>query len=171
MRVMLEILTVPDPVLRKKAKEVTKIDAQAKKIIEEMLETLQNNPRGGIGLAAPQVGHSLRIILVKDGRDEGSATFVLVNPEIIKTSKEKESAYEGCLSIPNLYAQVERHLRLVVRAQNKNGKKVSIKASNLLARVLEHEIDHLDGILITDKMIGPPLTQSQYDRLIDQSTT
>lgn len=172
---MLAIRSLPDPILRRRAEKINRIDEGILKLIEAMKDTLANNPRKGIGLAAPQVGQSLRLILAKDGREEGATTFVLVNPQIIRYSKEMETAWEGCLSIPDpknglLYCQVNRPVRVVVTALNPKGEKVTIKAAELFARVLQHEIDHLEGILITDKAIGHTLTEQEYDRLTDSIT-
>lgn len=166
---MLKILTVPHPILRQKARVVEKIDNKILAAVKEMTETLHKNPRKGIGLAGPQVGLSLRILLAKGGRSESSVTHVLINPEIIKISKETESAYEGCLSIPDAYVQVERSLKIVVKALNKSGRKITLKASDLLARVLQHEIDHLDGILIIDKVVGKILTEEEYNKTLGKN--
>lgn len=168
---MLNIVTVPNPVLKQRAKEVAKIDAKTVKIVDEMLATLEDNPRKGIGLAAPQVGLSIRIIIVKSGRkNDGAVTYALVNPEIIKKSPETEMEFEGCLSIPDTYGQVERSTKVVVKALNKGGKKITLRASNLFARVLQHEIDHLDGILMTDKIVGKIITEAEYDKMIESQT-
>jgi len=165
---MLNIVTIPDPILRKRAEEVTKIDERILKIVDEMIYALENNPRKGIGLAAPQVGIPIRIIIAKSGRKNDDAiTYGLINPEIIKASDEKELDYEGCLSVPDTYGLVERSKKVVVKALNKNGKKVTLKASGLFARVLQHEIDHLDGILLTEKSVGKMLTEEEYNKLID----
>lgn len=164
---MLKILTVPDPILRQKAKKVAKIDPSVQKLIEEMIETLKNNPRKGVGLAAPQVGTSWRIILAKEGRAESSAIFPLINPEIVKRSKETELEFEGCLSIPDIFGKIERSARVVVKGQNRFGKNITLKAAHLFARILQHEIDHLNGILITDKIVGKTLTEKEYDQLIN----
>jgi len=168
---MLKIVTVPDPILRKTAEKINKVDEEVKNLIAQMRETLEKNPRGGIGLAAPQVGRRQRIIITKDGREPESITYALVNPEITKTSTDRAKAYEGCLSIPDTYCLVERPEKVVVKALNQNGKKITIKASDLLARVLQHEIDHLNGILITDKSIGNILTEKEYNKLINSMST
>jgi len=168
---MLNIVTVPNPVLRKRAEEVTNIGSETSKLIDEMIYTLENNPRKGIGLAAPQVGRSLRIIIAKSGRKNDEAiTYALVNPEIIKRSDDVEPDYEGCLSVPNTYGLVERSKKVVVKALNRNGKKITLKASGLFARVLQHEIDHLEGILMTAKSVGKMLTEEEYNELIDAQT-
>ncbi len=167
---MLKIVTVPDPILRETAEKVDKIDTEVRNLIAQMRETLEKNPRGGIGLAAPQVARSKRVIIVKDGKEKNSITYALVNPEITKTSTESAEAYEGCLSIPDTYCLVERPAKVVVKALNQNGKKITIKAADLLARVLQHEIDHLNGILITDKSLGKILTEEEYNKFIDRAS-
>lgn len=167
---MLNIVAVPNPVLSKKSQEVKKIDGEIKKLVEEMVDTLENNPRKGVGLAAPQVGKSLRIIIAKSGRGGQASTHALINPQIIKWSSQKELDWEGCLSVPDTYGRVERAQKVVVRALNKSGKKVTLKASGLFARVLQHEIDHLDGILITQKFVGQVLTEAKYNKMVDAQT-
>jgi peptide deformylase len=167
---MLNLVTVPNPILKKKAKAVEKVDTEITRIVEEMIFTLENNPRRGIGLAAPQVGLSVRVIIVKSARNsDNSITYALINPEIVSKSFETELEYEGCLSIPDTYGQVERAKKVVVKALNKAGKKITIKAADLFARVLQHEIDHLDGILMTEKIVGKPITEAQYNKMFEQS--
>lgn len=164
---MLEIVIVPNPILKKRAAVVEKFDSETKKLIAAMQETLDHNPRRGVGLAAPQVGFSQRILLAKDGRVEGAATFVLVNPEIIKKSSQTDLDYEGCLSIPDVFGLVERHLKIVVKAQNPLGRKITLKTAGFFARILQHEIDHLDGILITDKIVGRILNEEEYKKITE----
>lgn len=162
---MLNIVTVPNPVLRAKAQKVGPINGEILKLVDEMRDTLENNPRKGVGLAAPQVAKPLRIILVKDGREEKANTFVLINPEITKRSKETDCHYEGCLSIPDTYALVERSLKIVFKAQNPKGQNLTLKAADFFARVIQHEVDHLNGILITDKSKGKILNEEEYNKI------
>jgi peptide deformylase len=136
-----------NPILRQKAQEVKEITAKIRQLILNMNETLEAN--NGLGLAASQVGQSLRIILAKPEPDKKA--LVLINPEIKKTSRKKEIMIEGCLSLPDEAVAVERAKKIAVAGSDINGKKVKIKAEGLFARVLQHEIDHLEGILITDK--------------------
>jgi peptide deformylase len=151
------ITTVPASILRGKAKKISRVDSSVNHIINDMIDTLHNE--GGIGLAAPQINVPLRIIIIESKSDKETASpkiesiplTILINPEIIKTSKEYDEREEGCLSIPNVWGVVRRHSKVVVRGLDKNGQKIKIKSSGLLARVLQHEIDHLDGILFTDK--------------------
>jgi peptide deformylase len=136
-----------NPLLRQKAKEVKEITADIKQLVLDMIETVEAND--GVGLAAPQVGQSLQIIVVKLEIDKED--LVLINPQIKKTSRRKEVMEEGCLSLPNITVPVERPVRITVQGLDINGQLVKIKAKDILARVIQHEIDHLDGILICDK--------------------
>ncbi len=149
-----EIVTVPDEVLRRKARKVTVFDADLQKLIEDMVETMRKAP--GVGLAAPQVGISERLIVVEyaendEDEDAPKKLFVVANPEIVKVSTETEMGIEGCLSIPGLVGEVERYSQIVIRGQNRRGQPVRIKAKGWLARIFQHEIDHLEGILFTDR--------------------
>jgi peptide deformylase len=147
------IVYIPDPVLRRKAKKVTAVDKDFQVLIDDMIETLREAP--GVGLAAPQVGVSLRLIVVEYGDDEDEEApkklFVAINPEITSASEEMVDGVEACLSIPRLMGNVTRHEKLVVKAMNRHGKPVKYKLSGWLARIFQHEIDHLDGILYTDR--------------------
>jgi peptide deformylase len=149
---LLEIVVTPDPILRRKAHKVTEFDKDFRTLVDNMVETMRDAP--GVGLAAPQVAVPLRLVVVEYGDDEDDHApkklYVLVNPEFIEKSEEMVSGVEGCLSVPGLIGEVERHQSVMVRAQNKQGKPVKIKAEGWLARVFQHEIDHLDGILYTD---------------------
>ena len=145
---ILKILTYPDPVLKEKSKSVEFIDEKIKKLAEDMIETMYAAP--GIGLAAPQVGESLRVITV-DVTRKGEDLIVLVNPEII--SGEGECAEEeGCLSVPDLKEIVQRKEKVLVKGLDIQGRKIQIPAKGLLAIAFQHEIDHLDGILIIDRV-------------------
>ncbi|TDA68139.1 MAG: peptide deformylase [Chloroflexi bacterium] len=149
-----EIVTVPNDVLRRKARKITEFDKELQKTIDDMIETMREAP--GVGLAAPQVGLSERLVVVEyeeddEKEDSPKKLYVVVNPEVISTSEETEMGIEGCLSIPGLVGEVERSLEIVVRGQNRRGQPVKIKANGWLARIFQHEIDHLDGILYTDR--------------------
>jgi len=142
----LRILTDPDPVLRKKCAEVADpSDPFIQGLILNMKETLKKNK--GIGLAATQVGVNKKIIVIKLWRHD----YALINPRFNHQSREKEIGEEGCLSLPGLFCDIERSKKVRVKALDAKGKKVKIKAKGLLARVLQHEIDHLDGVLIKDR--------------------
>ncbi len=146
-----QIVYIPDEVLRKKARKITTFDADLNMLIDDMIETLRDAP--GVGLAAPQVGVSERLIVIEysEFEDQKPKLYVVINPEIIKPSEEKEVAVEACLSIPGVAGEVERHLSLTVKGLNRFGKPIKIKASNWLARIFQHEIDHLEGVLFTDR--------------------
>lgn len=150
------IYTSDEPVLRQKAKRVKKVDASTQKLIDDMLETMRDAP--GVGLAAPQVGVSLRVIVVETPEDDedpqGGSHLELVNPEILKGDGE-QIGEEGCLSIPGYVGIVKRQMNVTVKGLNRKGKDVKIKATGYLARVLQHEIDHIDGILFTDRLEKP----------------
>jgi peptide deformylase len=140
-----------NPILRQKSKEVKEINAEIKQLILDMIETLEAND--GLGLAAPQVSQLWRIIIAKP--EPNKEALVLINPQIKKTSRKKEIMEEGCLSLPNISVLVERPVKITVQALDINGQPVKIKANGLLARIIQHEIDHLDGILIVDKQYEP----------------
>jgi len=147
-----EVVTIPDPVLRRKARKVTTFDGDLQKLIDDMVETMREAP--GVGLAAPQIAISERLVVVEFGDEEDETVepklYVVVNPEIVKNSEEKVNGVEGCLSIPNIVGDVDRFESIVVKGQNRNGKPIKIKASGWLARIFQHEIDHLEGVLFTD---------------------
>src|SRR5512132_3816798 len=152
-----KIVTLPDPVLRRKAHPVTRFDKNLQTLIDDMVETMRDAP--GVGLAAPQIGLAERLIVVEyyereeDEEIENAPkkVWALVNPEIIKASEEKVMGVEGCLSIPNLVGEVERHAMVQVKGVNRHGKPMKIKAQGWLARIFQHEIDHLNGVLFTDR--------------------
>lgn len=137
-----------DEILKKKSKEVEIIDDKVRQLIEDMVETMHKFD--GVGLAAVQVGILKRIIVV-DIYDENTPVIKLINPVIIKQKGERE-VDEGCLSFPNQFAKVKRPVEVVVEGLNENGEKVKIKAVELLAQALCHEIDHLNGITFVDIM-------------------
>ena len=147
---LLPILTAPDPRLKVKAKEVAAVDDETRRLMDDMLETMRAAP--GIGLAAPQVGVAKRVIVVdlsKDGEAE-KRVYKMANPEIVWQSAELAVYNEGCLSLPEHYADVERPAEVRVRYLDENNKKQELHASGLLATCVQHEIDHLEGILFVD---------------------
>ncbi|RPI84907.1 MAG: peptide deformylase [Chloroflexi bacterium] len=148
-----EIVSLPQPVLRKKARKVTEFGSELQELIDDMVETMREAP--GVGLAAPQVNVSQRVIVVEYGDEEDESKppklFTLLNPEITRFSPETEVGTEGCLSIPQMVGEVERPLAITVKALNRQGKPVKVKAEGWLARIFQHEIDHLDGLLFTDR--------------------
>ena len=150
---ILDIVTFPEPSLRLKAKQVTKFDYELQTLVDSMFETMRDAP--GVGLAAPQIGQSLRLVVVEytDDEDENARPkkYVLVNPEIVKRSEEMVTDIEGCLSLPGLAGTVERHEAVTIKAKNRFGKPLKIEAEGWLARIFQHEIDHLDGVLYIDR--------------------
>jgi len=133
-----------DTVLKNKAKRVPEIDRAILKLIDDMIETMQQSK--GVGLAAPQVGISLRVIVLQM---PGEEPFAMVNPEIIKKSGEQEVT-EGCLSVPGYYGELKRADKVTAKGLDRSGKEIRIKATGLLAEALQHEIDHLNGTLYID---------------------
>ena len=151
------IVTLPDPVLKRKAHPVNKFDKTLHTLLDDMVETMRDAP--GVGLAAPQIGLSERIIVIEyferdedeDLEDAPKKVWAVINPEIVKVSEEKLIGVEGCLSIPGLVGEVERHAEVQVKALNRHGKPLKIKARGWLARIFQHEIDHLNGVLFTER--------------------
>jgi len=150
---IVDIVTFPEPSLRLKAKQVTKFDTELQTLVDNMFETLRAAP--GVGLAAPQIGESLRLVVVEYTEDEDENAkpkkYVLVNPEIIKRSEEMVVDVEGCLSLPGLAGRVERHQAVTIKAKNRFGKPLKIEAEGWIARIFQHEIDHLDAVLYIDR--------------------
>lgn len=149
---LLEIKKYPERVLRERAARVESIDGDVRRLIDDMIETMHAAP--GIGLAAPQVGVSKRLIVIDIGlreEEEKNQLIVLINPEIIKAEGEMESQ-EGCLSLPDFITNLTRAERVMVRGVNREGTPIETEGEGLLARALQHEIDHLDGILLIDRI-------------------
>jgi peptide deformylase len=148
-----EVVTHPNEVLRRKAHKVNDFGKDFQTLVDDMIETMRAEP--GVGLAAPQVAVPLRLIVVEYGDDEEEnkppRLFVMANPEIIRSSEDMERGVEGCLSIPGYAGEVERHLEIVVKGQNRQGKPMKVKAKGWLARIFQHEIDHLNGVLFIDR--------------------
>ena len=141
----LEVKTFGDPVLKTRASRVKEFDESLARLAEEMVATMHE--REGVGLAANQVGRLKRILVAATEEDE----YVLVNPVIEASSEEKETLAEGCLSIPGIQVEVERPLAVTVSGQDASGEDLRIEAEGLLARIIQHEVDHLDGVLILDR--------------------
>lgn len=153
----LDIRYDPDPILREKAKRIKSFDANLRKLASDMLETMHGN--GGVGLAAPQIGLSIRMLVAeyvpdKEEVKEGEHGFkvALCNPEIVKSNDEVAVGLEGCLSLPGWVGDVPRYTSVTVKGQTPEGKEIRIKADHYYARVLQHEIDHLNGIMFTDRI-------------------
>lgn len=152
-----KIIYLPDPVLRRKAHKITDFGKDFQVLVDDMIETVRDAP--GVGLAAPQIAVSERLIVVEYGENEEEdeavkkKLYVVANPEIILASEEKEMGTEACLSIPGVAGEVERHVQLTVKGQNRRGQVIRLKLSGWSARIFQHEIDHLEGILFTDRAI------------------
>lgn len=151
-----EIITLPNPVLRRKARKVTDFGSELQTLIDDMVETMRAEP--GVGLAANQVGVSLGVIVVEYGEEDEAGEviiphklYVVVNPELTKLSTETTIGTEGCLSVPGYVGNVERHVSLNVKGFNRHGQPLTIKAKDWLARIFQHEVDHLDAILFVDR--------------------
>lgn len=164
---ILQIVNIPEPVLRRKAHKVTEFDTDFRKLVNDMIETMRAAP--GVGLAAPQVGVSQRLVVVEYGDEEDEEApkklFVLANPEFTSMSEEKEIGIEACLSVPNLVGEVDRSISVTLKAQNRQGKPVKVKAEGWLARIFQHEIDHLNGVIYTDRAstVWQPKEGEVYD--------
>jgi len=171
------IVTLPEPVLYRKAQPVTKFDKELQTLIDDMVDTMREAP--GVGLAAPQVGISERLIVVeyaeppeaKEGEEPKEVKpklFVMVNPEIMKTSEETVTGVEGCLSIPGLVGEVERFEEIQVKGLNRRGQPMKVKARGWLARIFQHEIDHINGVVFTQratKVWKPVTEEEEQDRV------
>ena len=143
---VLEVTKLGEDILRKKAEPVTEINDEIRALVEDMFETMID--KDGVGLAAPQIGKSLRLFVVIADDD---VRRVFINPQIIKTSTEVGEYDEGCLSIPQVYETIVRPLEVTVQAYNEKGRPFTLEADGLLARIIQHEYDHLDGILYIDR--------------------
>ena len=163
------IVTLPDPVLRRKARLVTRFDSELQTLVDDMIETMREAP--GVGLAAPQVGVSESVIVVEyfeneDDEDAPKKLYVMVNPEIKKCSEETELGIEGCLSVPGWQGEVERNLEVAVKGLTRRGQPMKVKAKGWMARIFQHEIDHLNGVVFTDlasKVWKPKPEEPQLD--------
>jgi len=145
------IVVAPDPILKAKAKPVESVDDAVRQMMDDMLETMYEAP--GIGLAAPQIGVGQRVIVMDIAReDEPKAPRCMVNPELVWVSDEDATYEEGCLSVPEHYADVARPARIRVNYLDREGKKQELEADGLLATVIQHEMDHLEGILFIDHL-------------------
>lgn len=173
----LELVTMPNAGLRQKTRPVTNLtDKSLQALIDEMIETMRE--ANGVGLAAPQIGRDLRMAVIEtlpkedeegnelpDSRD----LFVIINPEIVWQSREVVTGIEGCLSIPGYLGEVERAESIRVRALDRNGKKLKLRLQGWTARIFQHEIDHLDGVLYIDKLTAPERlwTEEAYHEMMN----
>lgn len=170
----LEIVKMPHATLRQKARPITKIDADLQKTIDEMIAKMRE--ANGVGLAAPQVDLPYRMAVIEtlpDYDDEGQEIpdsrqlYVIINPEIVWKSPDMAEGIEGCLSIPGYLGEVSRHKSIRVRALDRNGKKVKLRLKGWTARIFQHEIDHLDGVLYIDRLTAPEnlWTEEAFDAM------
>jgi peptide deformylase len=148
-----EIKTLPNRILRDKARKVTSFGAELQILIDDMVETMRAAP--GVGLAAPQVNVPLRVIVVEFNESEDEEKppklYTVVNPKITRSSSEQDIGTEGCLSIPGIVGDVERPITVTIKGFNRRGQPLKIKANGWLARIFQHEVDHLDGVLFVDR--------------------
>ena len=142
------IIIEPDPILRKKSDAIEKVDDELRKLMDEMLETMYEAP--GIGLAAVQIGILKRLIVIDISKEEKKNPIFLINPEIITKSKNKSVYEEGCLSLPGQFAEIERPAECLIKYLDYQGKQKELKATGLMATCVQHEIDHLNGVLFID---------------------
>ncbi len=165
---LLEIKKYPDPVLKQKAQEITDINGTLQELIDNMVETMYEAP--GIGLAANQVGHLKRVIVVDitAGKEKGNL-IVLLNPQIVETEGKTDSE-EGCLSVPKYTNVIKRAEKVLVRGLDREGKPVEIEAEGLLSRAFQHEIDHLDGVLFIDRLspIKREFFRKRYKKILKE---
>ena len=147
----MEVLVYPDPVLRRGGKTVERFDGELRKLAAQMMAAMYEE--GGVGLAAPQVGIEQKLLVLNPSGDqhERSGELTLLNPKITR-KKGREFAEEGCLSFPGIHAEVERWVEITVTYQDLDGKEQTLKTDGWLARIIQHELDHLDGVLFTDRL-------------------
>ena len=172
---ILQIETLNNPILRKKTRQITNFDEDLQRLIDDMIETMRS--ANGVGLAGPQVNQPLRVTVIETlpERDEegieieGSRELiVLINPKIVSESRKKVEGIEGCLSIPGWVGEVERHQSIRVRAQDRHGRKIRLRLNDWTARIVQHEIDHLDGILYIDRLTAPENLWREEDYFKEQ---
>lgn len=147
----MDVVVYPDPILRRGGKEVTRFDADLRRLAEQMFEAMY--AEGGVGLAAPQVGIGVHLLVLnpKGDRNDRSGELALINPKV-KSRKGWAWGEEGCLSFPGIHADVERSVSIAVSYQDLDGKPQELKASDWLARIIQHEMDHLNGVLFVDRL-------------------
>jgi len=158
----LEIVKLPDKILRQKTRPVSNFDSELQELIDNMIETMRQ--ANGVGLAAPQVNRNMQLTVIETlpKQDETGAEipnsrelYVIANPEIVWRSRSLVDGIEGCLSIPGYLGEVDRHESIRVRAQDRYGKKIKLRLNGWTARIFQHEIDHLHGVLYIDKLTAP----------------
>lgn len=174
---VLDIVTLPDKILRERTLPVTRFDEELQQLIDDMIETMREAP--GVGLAAPQIGQSIKLTVIEtlaeideEGNEieESRDLYVIANPEIVWTSRESVNGIEGCLSIPGYVGEVDRFESIRVRAQDRYGKKIKLRLHDWTARIFQHEIDHLNGVLYIDRLTEPEnlWTEEEFEAMQDQ---
>jgi len=175
---LLDIEKLPAPILRQKTRPITRFDDDLQTLVDNMIETMRDS--NGVGLAAPQIGLPLQLAVVEslpkedeEGNDipDSRQLFVIVNPEIVWGSREVVDGIEGCLSIPGYVGEVERHEVVRVRAQDRYGKKMKLKLTGWTARIFQHEIDHLNGVLYIDRLTAPEnlWTDEEFEKMQEEA--
>lgn len=144
---VLPILTIDSSVLHKKARRVSSFEGSLQKLIDDMIDTMRD--AGGVGLAAPQVGVSLRVVVIE--LPEAKEVITLINPEVVKRFGEREVG-EGCLSLPGYRGEIKRSVKVVVKGFDRKGRPVRIRGDDLLAQAMEHELDHINGVVYVDHL-------------------
>ena len=163
-----QIIFSDNPLLHAKSHRVPEVDAQVEKLIDDMFETM--HAANGVGLAAVQVGVPLRVIIAAippdmDDPDAGKS-LAIINPKLARVSPDTEEGVEGCLSVPGFVGTVERHVAVTIKGLDRRGKKVRVRARGYLARVLQHELDHTEGVLFTDKATEVwPVEEGEEERI------
>lgn len=174
----LEIVKLPNPILRQKMRPISKFDGELQELIDKMIAAMRE--ANGVGLAAPQVNHNLQLSVIEtlpkyDDKEQeipnSRQLFVIANPEIVWRSRSLVDGVEGCLSIPGYVGEVERHEAIRVRAQDRHGKKIKLRLTGWTARIFQHEIDHLNGVLYIDKLTDPKnfWTDEEFQRMMENS--
>lgn len=173
----LPIVTIPDAGLRAKTRPVTQFDADLQKLIDDMIETMRE--ANGVGLAAPQIGLPMKLAVIEtlpEEDDEGNEIegtrdlFVIINPEIFWSSGDTTKGIEGCLSIPGYLGEVERPVSIRVRGLDRHGRKFRMRLDDWDARIFQHEIDHINGVLYIDKLTGPEniWTEEEFEKMREE---
>ena len=174
---VLEIETLKNPILRRKARPVTSFDDDLQQLIDDMIDTMRS--ANGVGLAGPQVNRPLRVAVIEtppeldedDEEIEGTRELiVLVNPEIVWKSRQVVDGIEGCLSIPGYVGEVDRHESIRVRALDRRGKKFRLRLNDWPARIVQHEVDHLDGVLYIDRLTDPDNFWTEEEFIAEQES-
>ncbi len=173
------IIVDPNPILNNKTQKVNEINDEIRGIAQDLIDTVKvaEDPEGA-GLAATQIGISKRICVVRNFYEDpmdpnkiNADDIILINPKITHFSTEKETDWEGCLSVPDKYGVVERAKNIKVTAKDIDGNTIKIKAEGFFARTIQHEVDHLDGVLFTSKVIGETIGQKQFDEMVENYHT